>query len=83
MHALGLQIVTLTIASKRGWRDGSAVATYAASYMGEIFCRRRARPRLGHAFGFIVSIVFALLLLSAVNTAIVDLIMIIPHGAGS
>src|SRR5947199_875159 len=33
-------------------------------------------PALGHAFGIIVSIVFALLLLSATNTAIVDLIMI-------
>jgi nucleotide-binding universal stress UspA family protein len=31
---------------------------------------------LGHAFGFVVSIVFGLLLLSAVNTAIVDLITI-------
>jgi len=31
---------------------------------------------LGHAFGLIVSVVFALLLLSAVNTAIVDLITI-------
>jgi nucleotide-binding universal stress UspA family protein len=41
-------------------------------YMGEIF----VGGALGHAFGFIVSIVFALLLLSAVNTAIVDLIMI-------
>jgi nucleotide-binding universal stress UspA family protein len=33
-------------------------------------------PALGHTFGVIVSIVFALLLLSASNTAIVDLIMI-------
>src|SRR2546430_8635208 len=31
---------------------------------------------MGHAFGFLVSIVFGLLLLSAVNTAIVDLIAI-------
>jgi nucleotide-binding universal stress UspA family protein len=45
-------------------------------YMGEIFVGGALGPALGHAFGFIVSIVFALLLLSAVNTAIVDLIMI-------
>src|SRR5204862_8280123 len=33
-------------------------------------------PAIGHAFGFIVSVVFGLLLLSAVNTAVVDLIAI-------
>jgi len=33
-------------------------------------------PVLGHAFGFAVSITFGLLLLSAVNTAVVDLITI-------
>src|SRR5256712_5727029 len=33
-------------------------------------------PGLGHAFGLLVSIVFGLLLLSAANTAIVDLIAI-------
>ena len=36
----------------------------------------RLGPALGHAFGFAVSIIFGLLLLSAVNTAIVDLITI-------
>src|SRR5947199_5323539 len=41
-------------------------------YMGQVFVGRA----LGHAFGFIISIVFGLLLLSAVNTAIVDLITI-------
>ena len=35
-----------------------------------------ARSAIGHAFGFAISIVFGLLLLSAVNTAIVDLITI-------
>ena len=36
----------------------------------------RSAPAFGHIFAVIVSIVFALLLLSAVNTAIVDLIAI-------
>ena len=45
-------------------------------YMGQIFVGGALGPALGHAFGFVVSIVFALLLLSAVNTAIVDLITI-------
>src|SRR5213075_2550595 len=45
-------------------------------YMGQVFVGGILHPALGHAFGLIVSIVFAMLLLSAVNTAIVDLIMI-------
>jgi nucleotide-binding universal stress UspA family protein len=73
MHALGgLQIVNgdVNAAGAHGVRD------YMLRYMGEIFVGGALGPALGHAFGFIVSIVFALLLLSAVNTAIVDLIMI-------
>jgi nucleotide-binding universal stress UspA family protein len=45
-------------------------------YMGETFVGGVLGSGLGHAFGLIVSVVFALLLLSAVNTAIVDLITI-------
>src|SRR5947199_7455065 len=41
-------------------------------YMGQVF----VGGNLGHAFGVIISIVFGLLLLSAVNTAVVDLITI-------
>ena len=73
MHALGgLQIVNgdVNAPGAHGVRD------YMLRYMGEIFVSGALGPALGHAFGFIVSIVFALLLLSAVNTAIVDLIMI-------
>jgi nucleotide-binding universal stress UspA family protein len=44
--------------------------------MGQVFVGGAFGSIFGHAFGFIVSIVFGLLLLSAVNTAIVDLIMI-------
>ena len=73
MHALGgLQIVNgdVNAPGAQGVRD------YMLRYMGEIFVGGALGPALGHAFGIIVSIVFALLLLSATNTAIVDLIMI-------
>jgi amino acid transporter/nucleotide-binding universal stress UspA family protein len=73
MHALnGLQIVNgdVNAPGAEGVRD------YMLRYMGQVFVSGTLHPALGHAFGFIVSIVFAMLLLSAVNTAIVDLIMI-------
>jgi len=73
MHALsGLQIVNgdVNAPGAEGVRD------YMLRYMGQIFVGGALGPTLGHAFGFLVSIVFGLLLLSAVNTAIVDLIAI-------
>jgi amino acid transporter/nucleotide-binding universal stress UspA family protein len=73
MHALsGLQIVNgdVNAPGAEGVRD------YMLRYMGQMFVGGALGPALGHAFGFIVSIVFGLLLLSAVNTAIVDLIAI-------
>jgi nucleotide-binding universal stress UspA family protein len=73
MHALnGLQVVNgdVNAPGAEGVRD------YMLRYMGQVFVTGNFNPILGHAFGFIVSIVFGLLLLSAVNTAIVDLIMI-------
>ena len=48
------------------------VRDYMLRYMGQVF----VGGAFGHAFGFVISIVFGLLLLSAVNTAIVDLITI-------
>ena len=48
------------------------VRDYMLRYMGQVF----VGGGLGHAFGVLISIVFGLLLLSAVNTAIVDLITI-------
>src|SRR6185437_4691495 len=68
MHALhGLQIVNgdVNAPGAEGVRD------YMLRYMGQVFVGGTLGPALGHAFGFIVSIVFTLLLLSAVNTAIV------------
>jgi amino acid transporter/nucleotide-binding universal stress UspA family protein len=73
MHALsGLQIVNgdVNAPGAEGVRD------YMLRYMAQMFVGGALGPALGHAFGFIVSIVFGLLLLSAVNTAIVDLIAI-------
>src|SRR5213080_3961979 len=73
MHALGgLQIVNgdVNAPGAEGVRD------YMLRYMGQIFAGDALGPTFGHAFGFLVSIVFGLLLLSASNTAIVDLIAI-------
>src|SRR5438034_181125 len=73
MHALsGLQIVNgdVNAPGAEGVRD------YMLRYVGQIFVGGALGPALGHAFGFLVSIVFGLLLLSAVNTAVVDLIAI-------
>src|SRR5256714_7211107 len=73
MHALaGLQIANgdVNAPGAEGVRD------YMLRYMGETFVGGALGPAMGHAFGFAVSITFGLLLLSAVNTAIVDLITI-------
>src|SRR5207248_3274164 len=73
MHALGgLQVANgdVNAPGAEGVRD------YLLRYMGESFVGGALGPGIGHAFGIAVSIVFALLLLSAVNTAIVDLITI-------
>src|SRR5438067_4695087 len=73
MHALGgLQTVNgdVNAPGAEGVRD------YMLRYMGQIFGGDALGPTFGHAFGLIVSVVFGLLLLSAANTAIVDLIAI-------
>jgi len=73
MHALsGLQIVNgdVNAPGAEGVRD------YMLRYMAQIFVGTSFGPIFGHIFAVIVSVVFGLLLLSAVNTAIVDLIAI-------
>jgi amino acid transporter/nucleotide-binding universal stress UspA family protein len=73
MHALGgLQTANGDVNAP----GAAGVRDYMLRYMGETFVGGALGSGLGHAFGFIVSVVFALLLLSAVNTAIVDLITI-------
>ena len=71
MHALsGLQIVNgdVNAPGAEGVRD------YMLRYMGEIFVGTALGPGFGHAFAIAVSVVFGLLLFSAVNTSIVALI---------
>ncbi len=73
MHALGgLHVINNDVDAPHA----AGVRDYMLRYMGEVFVGGALGPVLGHTFGFIVSIVFGLLLLSAVNTAIVDLITI-------
>src|SRR5438309_6118213 len=73
MHALGgLQIANGDVNAPQA----AGVRDYMLRYMGEVFVGGALGPALGHIFGIVVSIVFGLLLLSAVNTAIVDLITI-------
>src|SRR3954451_8683303 len=73
MHALtGLQIANgdVNAPGAEGVRD------YMLRYLGGIFVGGAIGLSFGHLFAVLVSIVFGLLLLSAVNTAIVDLIAI-------
>ncbi len=72
-HALsGLQITggDVNAPGAEGVRD------YMLRYMGQVFVGGALGPPFGHIFAVVVSIVFGLLLLSASNTAIVDLIAI-------
>jgi nucleotide-binding universal stress UspA family protein len=52
------------------------VRDYMLRYMAQIFVGGAHHPLIGHWAGLVVSWVFAVLLISAVNTAIVDLIAI-------
>src|ERR1044071_7519666 len=73
MHALsGLEIVNgdVNAPGAEGVRD------YMLRYMGQIFMGAALGPGIGHVFAIAVSIVFGLLLFSAVNTSIVALISI-------
>jgi amino acid transporter/nucleotide-binding universal stress UspA family protein len=72
-HALnGLQVVNGDVNAP----DAEGVRDYMLRYMGQVFVGGALGPAFGHIFAVIVSIVFGLLLLSASNTAIVDLIAI-------
>jgi amino acid transporter/nucleotide-binding universal stress UspA family protein len=72
-HALaGLQIANgdVNAPGAEGVRD------YLLRYMGQVFVGGAFGAAFGHVFAVLVSIVFGFLLLSATNTAIVDLIAI-------
>jgi amino acid transporter/nucleotide-binding universal stress UspA family protein len=73
MHALpGLQINhgDVNAPGDTGVRD------YMLRYMAQVFVGHSLGATMGHVAAWVVSIVFGFLLLSAVNTAIVDLIAI-------
>lgn len=57
--------------------DNPGVRDYMLRYMGEVFAGRLFGEPFGSIFGFIVSIVFCVLLLSAVNTAIIALVSLL------
>ena len=73
MQALGgLQVVNgdVNAPGAEGVRD------YMLRYMGQVFVGGALGPAFGHVFGVAISVVFGLLLFSAVNTSIVALINI-------
>ncbi len=73
VHALnGLQVVGSDVNAP----GAEGVRDYMLRYMGQVFVGGAFGPAFGHIFAVLVSIVFGLLLLSASNTAIVDLIAI-------
>jgi amino acid transporter/nucleotide-binding universal stress UspA family protein len=73
MHALsGLQIVNGDVDAP----GAEGVRDYMLRYMGQTFVGATLGPAFGHAFAITVSVVFGLLLFSAVNTSIVALISI-------
>ncbi|MEP6808712.1 MAG: universal stress protein [Chthoniobacterales bacterium] len=73
MHALG----GLHVSGREVDAPGAAgVRDYMLRYMGENFVGGVLGTHLGHIFGIIISMVFGLLLLSAVNTSVVGLITI-------
>ena len=73
MHALyGLQVKGENVIAP----GGAGVRDYMLKYMGQVFVGGFLGPAAGTIAGICVSVVFGVLLLSAVNTAIVDLIAI-------
>jgi amino acid transporter len=73
MNALGGLVVENGEVNAPG---SPGVRDYMLKYMGQVFVDGTLGPAAGQIAGFIVSIVFGFLLMSAVNTAIVDLIAI-------
>jgi len=56
--------------------NNPGVRDYVLRYMAQVFVGGVNHPVIGHWAGIVVSLVFGFLLLSAVNTAIVDLVAI-------
>ena len=77
MHALGgMHIVTASDGADVNAPGAEGVRDYMLRYMAQMFVTGSFGATAGHIAGWAVSIVFGFLLLSAVNTAIVDLIAV-------
>ncbi len=77
MHALpGLEVVTGAGGADVNAPGAEGVRDYMLRYMAEIFVGGALGPALGHIAAWAVSLVFGFLLLSAVNTALVDIISV-------
>jgi amino acid transporter/nucleotide-binding universal stress UspA family protein len=79
MHALPNLVISkddVNATAMRGLPASQGVRDYMLRYMGQVFVGGALGPAAGHIAAWAVSIVFGGLLLSAVNTAIVDLIAI-------
>lgn len=79
MHALPNLVVShddVNAVATHGLPASEGVRDYMLRYMAQVFVGGALGPALGHIAAWTVSIVFGFLLLSAVNTAIVDLIAI-------
>jgi amino acid transporter/nucleotide-binding universal stress UspA family protein len=76
MHSLNGLTIDATDAANPNVNAPGAVGVrdYILRYMGQVFVSGALGPAAGHIAGWLVSLVFGLLLLSAVNTAIVALI---------
>jgi hypothetical protein len=72
-HALvGLHVVEADVDAP----GAPGVRDYMLRYMGQIFVGSTLGAGIGHLFAVVVSVVFGLLLLWAINPAVVDLIAI-------
>lgn len=57
--------------------DGTHIRDAMLRYMGNFFASYNLSPMFGHMFGIVISVIFGVLLLSAVNTAMVALISLL------
>ncbi len=79
MHALPNLVVNkddVDATATAGMPESSGVRDYMLRYMAQVFVGHSFGAAAGHIGAVVVSFVFGILLLSAVNTAIVDLIAI-------
>jgi amino acid transporter/nucleotide-binding universal stress UspA family protein len=79
MHALPNLVVNkddVDAVANGGLPANPGVRDYMLRYMAQVFVGGALGPALGHIAAWVVSLVFGFLLLSAVNTALVDIISV-------